>query len=257
VTARRCPSCGGLVGADLEWCGQCLTRLDRQEPEPSTASEPEPGHELEPSPGPGVEPLSADPASPNGHGATGAVPEPRTGGPAGPARHAGLAASDVRVEAGQVLWSCPLCAAENPIAVRNCGRCGTPFGRLFEEPEPPARVSPERAAGLSLVFPGAGHVAARKVADGLARAVVFAFTLTMVLAILFAGGGIGGPLTPLLVLFGGASAIVYGATAVDAARAVRKDPPILTTRMLLIGATVLLGLAVVVLVLGGSRLSSR
>lgn len=25
---RRCPSCGALVSADAEWCGQCYTRLD-------------------------------------------------------------------------------------------------------------------------------------------------------------------------------------------------------------------------------------
>ena len=158
----------------------------------------------------------------------------------------------LRVEDGEVLWSCPACGGENALDVRACTRCGTPFGKLFEVAEPPPPVTAERAAALSLLFPGVGHIAARRVPDGLARAVVFAFTLGMALAILL-GGGLGGPLLPLLILFLGASACLYLATSVDAYRSVTGDPPVLTTRMLLIGATVLMVLATGVLILSGGR----
>jgi hypothetical protein len=262
VSTRRCPSCGGLVSADLEWCSQCFTRLDDRisgtsgtaaRESPATAAEPPDPSTSEASAETTVTPTPDATPSPNGHGgprsaATGPKPA------ASPFRAAGQA-TEVRVEEGRILWTCPLCGSENPLETESCARCGTPFGKLFEEPEAAPPVSAERAAALSLLFPGAGHVAARRVADGVARGIVFALALTMVLAILVAGGGLGGPLTPLLLLFGGAGAIVYAASAVDAARAVRGDSPVLGTRVLLIGATVLLGLAVVVLVLGGSRLS--
>ena len=176
--------------------------------------------------------------------------EPRRTAPAAPAP---TSASGVRVEDGEVLWSCPACGSENALDVRACARCGTPFGKLFEVHEPPPRVTAERAAALSLLFPGVGHIAARRVADGLARSVVFAFTLGMAVAILAGAGGLGGPLVPLLILFLGASACLYLATSVDAHRAVTGDPPVLTTRILLIGATVLMVLATGVLILGGAR----
>ena len=239
MTTRRCPTCGGLVGADLEWCGQCFTRLDDRASETSGTVV-------------GEGPTSDTTPSGNGHGPR---PEVSISTPVPGQVRAGGQVTEVRVEEGRILWTCPLCASENPLEAKTCTRCGTPFGKLFEEPEPAPPVSAERAVALSLLFPGSGHIAARKVAEGVARGIVFAFALTMVLAILVAGGGLGGPLTPLLLLFGGAGGIVYAASAVDAARAVRGDPPVLGTRVLLIGATVLLGLAVVVLVLGGSRLS--
>ena len=35
---RRCPTCGALVSADADWCGQCFTSLrSRPEPEPVAA----------------------------------------------------------------------------------------------------------------------------------------------------------------------------------------------------------------------------
>jgi len=35
---RRCPSCGALVIADAQWCGQCFTSLAEPEPEPEPAA---------------------------------------------------------------------------------------------------------------------------------------------------------------------------------------------------------------------------
>jgi hypothetical protein len=176
--------------------------------------------------------------------------------PAAPAAAARtLGTGGVRVDAEGIVWTCPVCQAENPLDRSACARCGSPFGRLFETQAPPPRISAERAAILSLVYPGIGHLASGKLADGMARAVVFAFSLGMVLAILLGGGDLGGPLVPLLVLFAGVSATLYVATSVDAYRSVHGDAPILSTRLLLIGATTLLLLAMVVLILGGSRLA--
>jgi hypothetical protein len=238
MSTRRCPACGGLVSADLEWCSQCFTRFDDGGPEAApeeeataTATEGEP----------------ADPESP----AEGRPAPDR----ASPEAGIGEGRAVRVVEEGRVLWDCPVCGQENDLETSVCSRCGTTFGRLFEEPQPPPRTSPERAAVLSLLVPGAGHVAAGRVAEGVARAVIFAFTLGMVVAILAAGGGLGGPLVPLVVLFVGAAATLYLATAVDAFRAVRREPPVLSTRLLLIGATVLLMVAVAVLIIGGQRLT--
>jgi hypothetical protein len=223
VTVRRCSNCGGLVGPDVEWCGQCYAR---------------------------VEPMWAEPAPERRQGSTepGSAPEPS-------ARGAAAAPRGLRVDAEGIVWTCPTCGSENPLDASACDRCGTRFGRLFETEAPPPRISAERAAILSLVYPGIGHLVSGKLADGMARAVVFAFSLGMVLAILLGGRALGGPLVPLLVLFIGVSATLYVATAVDAYRAVRGEPPVLSTRLLLIGATVLLLTAMVVLILGGSRLA--
>jgi hypothetical protein len=240
MSARRCPHCGGLVAADLEWCGQCLNRLSTT-PAGRGASD-------------GTPSLNGDarpPAVQRSHlgGAADAVGRPA--GATAP-RPSGMQTPDVRVEEGRIVWVCPVCSGENPMETQRCVTCGTPFGRLFQEPGPASRVTPRGAAGLSLLFPGVGHIAGRRVADGVARAVVFAFTLTMFVSILVSARGTFGP---LLLMFGLAAGLIYGATPMDAARAVRGEPPVLTTRMLLIGATAMLGLATVVLVVGGSRLA--
>jgi hypothetical protein len=280
MSVRRCPSCGGLVGPDAEWCGQCFARLERaapsQDPAPGrTVGGPagQPVPETEPAPPrPAEAPTQVQPAAPvpvqpaedPTPGRPAAAPSPSDRGPGDhpasgvPAGSPGppqppLGVSGLRVDPEGIVWTCPVCEAENPLDRPACQRCGTPFGRLFEPEAPPPRVSPERAALLSLLFPGIGHFAAGKLADGMARAVLFAFSLGMVLAILLGGSEIGGPLIPLVILFSGVSATLYAGTAVDAYRAARGEPPVFSTRMLLIGATVLLLVAMAVLVLGGSR----
>lgn len=236
MSTRRCPACGGLVSADLEWCSQCFTRFDDEGPETAPQGE--------------ATATGGEPAGP-GSPAEGSPPPPRAPAKAGTGEGGAVRV----VEEGRVLWDCPVCGQENDLDTSVCSRCGTTFGRLFEEPEPPPRTSPQRAAALSLLVPGAGHVVAGRVAEGVARAVIFAFALGMVVAILAAGGGLGGPLVPLVVLFVGAAATLYVATAVDAYRAVRREPPVMSTRLLLIGATVLLMVAVAVLIIGGQRLT--
>lgn len=229
MSGPRCPSCGGLVAEDAEWCGQCLAPLDRPSPAPAQPQEP------------AAKPPRL-PAAGNGGGSPtgGAVP--------------GAGGGEVRVEGERVLWTCPTCDAENPLEAGVCTACGTPFRRLFEEPEAPRTTHPGRAVALSLAFPGAGHVAAGRVAEGMARAVVFAYAVGTGVAMLAARGGVGaGPFLPLVALSFAVAAGLYAVSAVDAARAARGEPALLTSRMLLYGAAGLILLTVAVLVVSGLR----
>jgi TM2 domain-containing membrane protein YozV len=156
-----------------------------------------------------------------------------------------------------VLWTCPTCAAENPFEERVCTSCGTPFVELFEQP--PARSQPpaRRVLALSLAFPGAGHLAAGRVAEGLARAVVFAYSAGTGLVILLSRRGLGlGPFRALMAVFVLAAAVLYAITAVDGSRLARGAPQLLSTRMLLYGATGLMVLTLAVLVVSGLRAGS-
>ncbi|HEV8682876.1 MAG TPA: hypothetical protein VGS09_08900 [Actinomycetota bacterium] len=236
-TERRCPNCGGLVGADAEWCGQCFARLDRTGRAPGV-----PEGAKRPAP-PGEPPEEVQPAE-AGSPLQAAV-EAEAGGGGGGA---------VRRTAQGLVWTCPRCDLANPIELRICTRCGARFESLFTQPEQGPRIDPGRAARLSLLFPGAGHIAAGRTADGVARAVVFAWVALTVVAILVMRGGFRpGPLLPVLLLYLAAAAVVYGVTAVDARRAVDGEPPLLTSRMLLYGVGVLILLTVGVMFLLGVR----
>jgi TM2 domain-containing membrane protein YozV len=152
------------------------------------------------------------------------------------------------------MWSCPRCDLHNPIELRICSRCGARFESLFAQPDERPKIDPARAARLSLLFPGAGHIAAGRTADGVARAVVFAWTTLTVLAILIMRGGFRpGPLLPVLLLYIAAAAALYGMTAVDARRAAEGEPPVLSSRILLYGVGSLILLTVGIMFLLGMR----
>lgn len=211
MSATRCPRCGGLVGPDATFCGQCLAPLgERPRPAPPRAEEPA--------------------GAPRG-----------TEGPV------------FRAEGERLTWTCLACDQANPLDAQACARCGTPFRALFDE-TPARRVDPDRAARLSLLFPGAGHIAAGRVAEGVARAVVFGWTLLTALAIVIVRRGHGpGPFLPLLLVYFGAAAFVYGVSVPDARRAAEGRPQVLSSRLLLYGVAGLMVLAVVVLVVSAFR----
>jgi hypothetical protein len=240
VTDRRCATCGGLLGERAAWCGQCLTPVD-------------PGRlpaEL-PAADPGTE--AALPVHTGDIGGNGLAPAEE----ATPARPRPKKTSGRFRAVGEgLLWACPECEMENPLESSSCVRCGTPFRDLFQEKPVAVSVDPARAAALSLMFPGLGHWALGRRAEGIARAVVFLWTLGMGLAILVSAGGVNaGPFGPLLLLLFAAAAIVYATTATDARRAAGGDAPILTTRMLLYGSMGLMFVIVVMLVISGMRAS--
>lgn len=246
TTERRCPNCGGLVGADAEWCGQCYARLD-QAPE---ARPPEQPAEARPQPAGTRQPLAGpDQGSPVGAPNTGPPTTTTT-----PPRPAESGRGPVRRSPQGLIWTCPRCDFENPIETRICSRCGARFESLFARPDQRPRVDPGRVVRLSLLFPGAGHIAAGRTAEGVARAVIFGWVALTVLAILVMRGGFRpGPLLPLVLLYVAAAAGLYGITAVDAGRAAQGEPPLLSSRWLLYGVGGLILLTVAIMFLLGMR----
>lgn len=245
MTERRCPNCGGLVGEGAAWCGQCLSPLVGETGQPISPPEPR----------------AADVGAPQSLAANGqarGVDAPAGGEGASP-RPGGRKRSVGRFRAVDegLLWACPQCEMENQLEASACARCGTPFRDLFQDgtTAPPA-VDPGRAAALSLMFPGLGHRALGRSAEGLARAVVFLWTVGMGVAILVtAGSSSVVPFRPLLLVLFAAAALVYATTATDARRIARGEEPVMSSRILLYGSTGLMFVIVVMLVVSGMRAS--
>jgi hypothetical protein len=85
--------------------------------------------------------------------------------------------------------------------------------------------------------------------------VMFTYALATVVGILVMRGASGlGPFAALFVISALAAAF-YALAAIEAGRATRGDPPILSTRALLYGAAALILLTVAVLVITGIRAS--
>ena len=154
------------------------------------------------------------------------------------------------------MWACPTCERENPIEATACRVCGTSFGRLLEEDTRPPRVASGRAVAYSLLFPGLGHLVAGRGAEGLARAVMFAYAVATAVTILVATAGRPGPFLSLVVASILVAVALYGLSAVDAGRATRGESPLISSRILLYGGAALILLTVVVLVVVGIRASS-
>lgn len=194
---RRCPSCGALVSAEAEWCGQCYSPLGPRESERGPAD---------------------------------------------------AVAGKLEVEGGKLTWSCPVCGERNPIESTTCGVCGTPFARLFEEPEARPAIEPQTAAVWSLVLPGLGHWKAGRRLDGVARMVLFGWAFGALLTLLlarFGKGGLGATF-PLFVLFLGSAAALYVLSAVDAHRIAAGEEPLVSSRALLWSSAALVVLSVLI-----------
>lgn len=194
---RRCPTCGALVSAEAEWCGQCYSALAPREPERGVAD---------------------------------------------------AVAGKLEVEGGKLTWTCPVCEERNPIESTACAVCGTPFSRLFEEPEARPTIEPQTAAVWSLVLPGLGHWKVGRRLDGVARMVLFAWAFGALLTLLFARFGKGGlgATFPLFVLFLGSAAALYVLSAVDAHRIAAGDEPLVSSRALLWSSAALVVLSVLI-----------
>ena len=247
MSARRCPNCGGLVGPDAEWCGQCLTKLNDRpaEPAPVASEASEQGTEV------------AEPAA-TATGQRPAAPERVNGGPRGDGRTTTGEASGSRVVRSTpdgIVWDCPTCDETNPIDSLTCRVCGTTFGRLFEPEDERPKVEPGRAAVFSLFFPGAGHIVAGHRAEGIARAIIFMFALATGLLALFASlrGAGSGLFTMVMILGLGAAAILYVLSTLDAGRAAQGVAPIVSTRILLYGAVGLMLTTLTLVTLAATR----
>ncbi|MEW6059569.1 MAG: hypothetical protein AB1551_05430 [Actinomycetota bacterium] len=214
---RRCPSCGALVASDADWCGQCYTRLGGPQA---------PAGETLPEEAPGPPPTVA----------------PETGAPDKGSETAAI----VQTEDGELEWPCPVCENRNAIGLGVCAVCGTPFGRLFQKPETRREIPPKDAAAWSILVPGLGHLKSGRKPDGIARLILFAWTVGALAALLvsrFGTGGLG-PTASLVYLYMGAAALVYVESAVDAYRVAAGDPPLVSSRMLMWGVVALILLSV-------------
>lgn len=191
---RRCSSCGALVTADADWCGQCFASL-------------------------------AEPA---------AAPAPRSerrgeGPPPAGAPSAGIDAGDPRTAAPH--WSCPACGEGNSLALDACAVCGTPFARLFDEPREAADVPRSRAVAWSLVYPGLGHRVVRRPGEGVARAAVFTLALGAIvfLAVARAGNELG-PILGFLAVYAAFAVATYVFAAVEAGHLADGGDPLVSPR---------------------------
>jgi hypothetical protein len=129
-------------------------------------------------------------------------------------------------------WTCPACEHENALELDACAVCHTPFSALFREPDEGPKADPRTALTRSLIFPGLGHAAIGKGADGLARGMLFAWTFGTAILILVSGVSTG-PLSGMLLLYGGLAVAVYGFSALEAYRMAQGEGVLVTSRVLL------------------------
>jgi hypothetical protein len=222
---RRCPSCGALAAWEMEWCGQCLSPLERPLPSAPPASAQHAPQFYMDEPQPAARTGLFVPEMPAPQPPTGAVPP----APVAPRRPT---------------WPCAVCETENPIELDTCVACGAPFARLFQEPESRPKVDPRSAVARSLLFPGLGQVHCGRTADGVARAVLFLWIQGTATVMLLSRGGSGSAITPIALLFLAVSVMLYATSALDAYRQAAGDAPLLTPRYLLYGTVGLIILSV-------------
>lgn len=209
MSERRCPTCGALVAAEAEWCGQCFTPLHPAEPQAPTT----------------------------------VVATQRAAGLSGD-----VLGGAIQIEDGRPQWTCPACDTGNPIEARVCTACGTPFGRLLEEPSAQPHVDPQTAAVWSMLFPGLGHWKLGRRGDAIARFAMFGWSFGALLVLLvsrFGKGGMG-PTMPLFLLFLGASVAIYVLSAMDAYRIAGGEQPLVGSRALLWTSAGLIVLSVLI-----------
>jgi hypothetical protein len=131
-------------------------------------------------------------------------------------------------------WPCAVCETPNPLDRDTCQSCGAPFARLFEDPEAKPDVDPRRAMRMSLIFPGLGHAAAGRKAEGVARGALFLWCAgTAVLLLLTHGAGGLGILAPMAIVFVLGSMAWYGLTALDAYRLANGEHQIVSPKVML------------------------
>jgi hypothetical protein len=155
-------------------------------------------------------------------------------------------AAPPRSSEGKPTWPCPVCGNANPIAMNLCVACGTPFARLFEEPERRPQIDPKTAALWSLLFPGLGQWKCGRSLDGVARMVTFLVPFgTMLLMVVsrLGRGGLGST-TSLFSVFLVASLVAWSTSAVDAYRLASGVDPLIGPRKLLWGLVGLILIAV-------------
>jgi len=140
-----------------------------------------------------------------------------------------------------------VCGEANDLSRDTCAVCLAPFSKLFETASAP-QVEPRAAAARSLIFPGLGHAAAGRGAEGVARGILFLWCVATGAALLLGhpAGGLGA-LLPVAAVFLLAALAFYAVTALDAARVALGEPQLLSPKGLLYGTAGMMGLSIVAL----------
>ena len=111
--------------------------------------------------------------------------------PKAPARAAGTSTASsgtfTVTEAG-ITWTCDRCDAQNPLEAQVCSVCGTTFAEVVRPKETRPERDPNMAALVSLFLPGAGHMYLHQWPQGIARAIVSLWVISVVLVSMLAGG---------------------------------------------------------------------
>jgi hypothetical protein len=220
-----------LLAPDAEWCGQCFQPVARPGPVAGTER---PAPPTSPDASETVDAAEAAdlPVAPESPVRPTTVKMPGGGG--------------VEVAGGTATWGCSVCDARNPIEAAECSVCGASFARLFQAPEQERpSVDPKQAALWSLVFAGLGHWRVGLRAEGVARMILFAWTLGTVLVILVSSEGGFGAGWSLFGLYAISAIGIYVLSAVDAYRAAAGLAQLVPSRMLLWSSAVLILLSIV------------
>lgn len=243
---KRCPHCGGLNPANADWCGQCLERFTPKPapvPEASarTATDAPPGPVGEPEPAVDVDALLGAIKTPT-EGDN--PPAPRPLAPP-PAAAVGTRHGSFTVREHGVVWTCSRCDTENPLDQHVCAVCGTTLGEVVRPKEERPERDPGMAAMVSLFFPGAGHGYLGMWGQAVARGVLHAWVLfVLLIAVVQRGPGSGA----IGIVFGLAATALWAVSAHDAYREARHE----SSQVLLKGRVFLylvLGLLVLLLIL--------
>ena len=161
---------------------------------------------------------------------------------------------------GEPTWICPACDTANPIEATVCSRCGSAFTSFLSEgTEPPAPkpVPQGRAVTLTAILPGLGHWSMGRTGLGLARGLLYVWTLSLSLLLLIRPPSAGGAVVRLVgVVFLLAAAGVWVVSMMETMRLVEGDDrPVLPPKAL---TWVAAGLSVILFMgLLGSALAGR
>lgn len=219
LSESRCPHCGALVSETADWCTQCFQSLRQGAGQPQAATtEPEP------------EPVTTETL-------VGGRKGPEDGGDGGPKK--------------MPYWACPVCQNENNLDTALCPVCGTPFGRLFEEPDEHPRVAPDKA-GMYGLLPGYGHLKCGRGGEAIAR-MFFALGVLAITAMFALSADAGIVSTALMAMFACLLLFSIGESSLDARKLAAGEKELVTGRQLLwifIGAFGLAVLLVVFLSIG-------
>lgn len=230
---KRCPHCGGLNPVTADWCGQCLERFNpKPTPAPAPMAPPLPARDaLETDVvlgGPGAQPQ--------------AVPAPLA---RPPVEAVGATHGAFSVREHGVVWTCSRCETENPLDQQMCSVCGTTLAEVVRPKVERPERDPGMAAMTSLFFPGAGHGYLGLWGQAIARGVLHAWVLfVVIIAVLQRGPGS----AAIAAVFGTAATGLWAVSAHDAYREARHE----TGQVLLKGKVFLylvLGLLLLLLVL--------